>query len=110
MNKRTDKELIQIALDNFDELFERYDNGLCAYFYRLRIKNLINKDEYIYLKNLIYDYIKEPNFFNKLFFHKARIGDKTMIDTNYFWKVGLKEPRKRYLEYLLTKVKQNKYN
>ena len=58
MNKRTDKELIQIALDNFDELFERYDNGLCAYFYRLRIKNLINKYEYIYLKNLIYDYIK----------------------------------------------------
>lgn len=88
---RTNKELIKIAIDNFD-LFR---TGLCMYFNILYGKNILNIDEASQMNYLIRKNIKDfvwykPNFIE-------------INPTGYYWEKGLKEPRLKYLDYLLNK-------
>lgn len=71
---RTNKELIQIAIDNFE-----YDILLDLIKNNATLKKWYN----------IFNWGK-PNYISNL-------------NGSYFWEIGLKEPRLKYLDYLLNK-------
>ena len=111
----TDKEIVQIALDNFDTYWAKDSNskyGLCNYAHQLLLTKMLGFDESRRLKFLICKHAKGNNFFNRLFFPAATstLQDKIVLysDRNgtpgYFWPVEEFKPRERYLKYLLKKV------
>jgi len=102
MKIRTNKELIKIALDNFDTNFSF--GGLCAYFINLTRNNIINEKEEEILIKIIEKYIKENTFWNNIFYSKNRIKGKKRNFYHYYWNWGESFPRKKYLEYLLKRV------
>lgn len=99
---RADKELIQIALDNFHMFYEKGCPGLCSYFKVLNFYGKITSIETIRLIKIIYKYIKKSNILN--IYDKRRIMPSTTYQPYYFWGRFLEKPRKEYLEYLLEKV------
>lgn len=96
---RTNKELIQILLNNFDKHF-RY--GLCYFISRLYDLNYITKKEVNVLFELIKKYKKYNTFFNRLIYKKERLVDPL---NHYYWPKDEPAPRRKFLEYLLTRVK-----
>ncbi len=99
---RTNKELIKIAIDNF-YLFEKYHcGGLCIYIYALYYEEcIIDRDELEILTSIIEKNIREKKWYNILNWYKPNY--VTMQKNNYYWEKGLKEPRLKYLDYLLNK-------
>lgn len=95
---RTNKELIQIVLDNFDKYFIY---GLCHLIDKLYYVGYITGEENWILLDLIKKYKKYNTFFNRLIYKKERLVDLGL----YYWDSGEPEPRRKYLEYLLTRVK-----
>lgn len=102
---RTDKELIQVAIDYFYRFNKIYNfSGLCAYFLKLQNDLIISGPEHYRLRILIYKYIQKPGKFydNLLNFYRPYYAS---YDYNgWFWKPGLLKPRLRYLKYLLKTV------
>lgn len=97
---RTDKELIQIALDNLDEYFE---TGLCAYFEDLWREDIINPEEVDKLLDII------ESIPTRKFYQCWKDKCIPIRHRGCWWEVGEIEPRRKYLEYLLkhykTKIK-----
>ncbi len=99
---RTNKELIQILIDNF-HLFEEYRClGLCIYIDNLYFDNiLVNISE---KKRL--DLIIKENIILKKWYNIFNWGKPNFIKINkggYYWESDLKEPRLKYLNFLLNK-------
>jgi hypothetical protein len=82
------KELLHVALDNFDEHFDK--NGLCGYFCYLSTLNIISDAEEIILTDFIYD--NKPN---TLHVKKSEL---------WFWEPYAKRPRKQYLIRMIKKL------
>jgi len=102
---RTEKELIKIALDNFDNIYNKNLGGLCYYFYILNKKFLIDFQESEKLINIIKKYsVSYRKYF--IFYDKRRIMDKFATKSGYFWKKNEEGTlkRKQYLEYLYEKL------
>lgn len=98
---RTEKELIQIAIDNIS-LFKKYKSGgLCNYFHILYVYSILNRDEKIFLKDLINKHIKpKPSLLNRIIcgikpYHR-------LVEKHWFWEMYKLAPRLVYLKYLLT--------
>jgi len=83
------KELLQIALNNFDKHFGT-NSGLCGYFIDLKDFNIISEKEEDILTYFIYD--NKPN---------TRL---VKIDGRYFWEPHFKRPRKEYLKHMIKKL------
>lgn len=86
---RTIKEILVIIKEEFNI---RYYNGLCNTTYNLCIKNKITYDEYLLWKDYWEDYAKTQ----MVFYYYA--GDKTLDNTYWAWRVGLKKPRNNWLD------------
>ena len=99
---RTNKELLQIAIDNI-ELFEiRYCRGLCEYFWTLSDSDIIYTHEYRKLKEIIHDHIKFMKWYDYILGKKVYHRNESEFDIyGYFWKVRELAPRLDYLNYLL---------
>ena len=82
------KDLLQIALDNFDKMFDNL--GLCGYFAKLSDNEIITIVEYSDLIGFIYT--NKPNTLNV----------RNNID--WFWTPFLKRPRKEYLKRMIKKL------
>ncbi len=88
---RTNKELIKIAIDNFD----LFSSGLCMYFNVLYGENILSIDEARMIGFLVKRNIKDFVWYKPYFIEINKGG--------YYWEKGLKEPRLKYLDYLLNK-------
>lgn len=99
---RTDKELLQIALDNFDKYF---NIGLCGLFWELLERKLITLDEWFSLKVLLETNAKKGTIKNKLLHPKELVvTSKDLSWPNFYWEKGLIEPRRAFLQYLLKNI------
>ena len=63
---RTNKEIIQIAIDNFD----MFETGLCFYFSTLYYNDILNIDEVKKLDSLVRENIVKKKWYNILFWYK----------------------------------------
>ena len=103
MEIKSKKELLKIALDNFDKKFDS-NEGLCMYFYQLSTSNLIGFRDHDVLRNLIYEKVKIKNYlFNNIIYDKRRLANDTF---GYFWELNKEGTikRKNYLQYLYEKA------
>lgn len=91
-NERNIIELYEIALNNFDDLFDSM--GLCGYFIKLRASKLITGPEQAILEKHIYK-------------HKPRT-KRVKYNMDFFWEPYMRLPRKEYLQRMLnTMYKQS---
>lgn len=81
---RTNKELLQVFLDN-QKLFE---TGLCSWIDALLCVNLINNEEFKYLNDLILKH--------KPILYRLRISKNSIY--GYYWEKGKIEPRIKWLK------------
>lgn len=95
---RKDKELLTIAIENFDKHFQ---DGLCYYVNTLRQFKIIDFLEYSRLREIIKKNIVSYSSIFRLFVDKRRI--KAFKYHSYYWPIGNKEERLNYLEYLFEK-------
>lgn len=98
---RTEKELIEICLEN---LYDYSFAGLCSFFYILEGAGLITDEESRFLNKRIYKFIVRDNWWTILFYDKRRIYIPN-DDKRYFFPIGDKEPRRKFLECMLEKAK-----
>lgn len=85
-------ELFEIALNNFDNLFDNM--GLCGYFIKLKKLHLVTESEQVILEKYIYK-------------HKPRT-KRVKINADFFWLPYYASPRKAYLQRMLnTMYKQS---
>jgi len=93
MNKeRNIIELFEIALNNFDNLFDNM--GLCSYFIKLKNLHLVTESEQAILERFIYK-------------HKPRT-KRVKFNMDFFWEPYMRLPRKEYLQRMLnTMYKQS---
>ena len=90
---RTINELLKITLENFDEYFSSYNNGICLIILVLWAhEDIITFSEY----RKIYKYIYENKPFSIF-----RIGANS-----YFWRPGRVAPRKRWLKKHVKKTRR----
>lgn len=83
---RTNKELLQLLLDNIYLL----RTGLCGVASRLNNSDVITYSEYYKIKDYISN--NRPTQGSKLY-------DSTQVTEAYYWKQEDKEPRVRWLKY-----------
>lgn len=83
---RTNKELLKLMLDNIDS----FELGLCQLANILRYGGDMTMVEYESV--MYYIYYNRPTI-------KSKLADKSRLDAAYFWPVGIKEPRERWLKY-----------
>lgn len=80
---RTDKELIQLMIDNLDQYFI---TSLCITTSQMRIDNLINQKEEDRIDEIVYRF--KPSDAGPF----------------YFWPANLLEPRREFLQNILNKL------
>jgi hypothetical protein len=103
MEIKSKKELLKIALDNFDKKFDA-NEGLCMYFRYLAKNNLIGLRDVEILRDLVYFNVKLKNYmFNNIIYDKRRLADD---EFGYFWELNKEGAikRKNYLQYLYEKA------
>jgi len=96
---RTDKELIQILLENINLISDV--KGLCFLITALLYKDIISINESKRLNEIINKYIVNKNTIKVFFVDKRRVKSSQMYYSDYFFPPREIEPRKKYLEYLL---------
>lgn len=100
---RTDKELVQIALDNFIKEIKENDyffTGLCSFFSYLTVIDEISTEERWRLSEIIYEHID----YSKCPYAYVFIPNVRQSWSGFWWKKGNKYYRKRFLKYLLKRV------
>lgn len=98
---RTNKELLQIAIDNIELFTSTGCYGLCVYITELECKDIITYNERRVLRYCIFNYIKDPTWINKFITGAPNIKGYNNVHTQYFWEMGDVKPRLRYLKWLL---------
>lgn len=96
---RTNKELIQILLENINLIPKC--NGLCFLIGRLCNENVISIGEGQRLNEIINKYIVDKKTIKVFFVDKRRVKNTQKYQSDYFFPPREIEPRKKYLEYLL---------
>jgi hypothetical protein len=89
MKNREIRELLEIALNNFDKIFGS-SLGLCGYFTSLHYEGIINGIECAEL--ILFIYNNKPRTVN------------VKNDYRYFWPEGKRNERKAYLQRMIDKL------
>lgn len=96
---RTNKELLQLLLDNIDKL----GTGLCALAQRLNDEDIMSYNDWDKVNFYIYK--------NKPFYYRLRrslwlvISLPEHMSYSFFWPIGQKEPRIKWLEQQIKRCK-----
>lgn len=96
---RSNKELVQICIDNIHLFKKNNCSGLCSYFHYLNFYKIITQEEFKKLLALIYSETEKVTFLNSWFIWKVNERRPGI----YFWKEGKLRPRLRFLKWLLKK-------